>query len=219
MFGALPTVGPDSKAEWKAAAAHGATLNWALRATNTNVNVTATPDLVAGQRVGRTLRLASVVPISVIDELLADGWTPSELSSLRHRTGTRSFSETARHIIALNRAVPGIGGTGCGLRVQVAAAVMSAGSVNLTDLQMLRWLQALGPAVATGQDSGYFAFLDPPRAGSRLQEWLAAAGPDGWAWAAAGYTPAETQVLLGLPETHPNRPGPEQLAVMAALRT
>ena len=52
-----------------------------------------------------------------------------------------------------------------------------------------------------------------------LQEWVPAAGPDGWAWAAAGYTPAETRMLLALPETDPNRPGPDQLAVMAALQT
>ena len=51
-----------------------------------------------------------------------------------------------------------------------------------------------------------------------LKRWVTAAGPDGWAWAAAGYTPDETEVLRALPETHPDRPGPDQLTVMAALR-
>ena len=51
-----------------------------------------------------------------------------------------------------------------------------------------------------------------------LTAWVRLAGPDGWVWVAAGYTHDQARTLLALPETHPDRPGPDQLAVMAALR-
>ena len=77
-------------------------------------------------------------------------------------------------------------------------------AAGLTDTQTARWIAVSG-------DLSFGTFE------SRIDEWVAAAGPDGWAWAAAGYTPAETQVLRALPDPDPGRPGPDQLAVMAAL--
>ena len=57
---------------------------------------------------------------------------------------------------------------------------------------------------------------------TELLAWVEAFGPDQWAaavpWFAAGYTPGQAATLLTFPVEHPDRPGPDQLAVMAALR-
>ena len=51
-----------------------------------------------------------------------------------------------------------------------------------------------------------------------VRRWVTATGPDGWVWPTAGYTLDQARLLLALPVGHPDRPGPDQLAVMAALR-
>ena len=203
---------PGSAIRWRAAARRGATFEWALRAAGPN------EDGAAGRRehsflVGWALRLAATIPVSVIDGLLAHGWTPAILVGLLAGPDDRVFPETARRLVALHQAAPETSGANNALRWHAVAAVLAADHVDLTDLQALRWLQVITPEWE-GFGSGCLSrWLDP-----LLREWVEAAGPDGWAWAAAGYTPDETEVLLALPETDPARPGPEQLTVMAALQ-
>ena len=212
MFGTLATVGPNSATEWESAAAHGATLGWALQTAGATADQAVTDGRV-GYLVLGALRLASAAPVGDTGGLLADGWTLNELSELMSWTGAAGYPKTVRQLKALHRAVLDTGGPGNDFVWHAGAAVLTAVQAKLTDLQAFRWLQAID------RGSEYFGWLDHIRLAPRLKEWAAAAGPDGWAWAAAGYSPEQARVLLGLPETHPDRPGPEQLAVMAALRT
>ena len=225
LFPGVPPGAPTSTEVWQSAAGHGATLQWALQADE---RLIGGPRVLAGAfRVGWALRLASAVPVSVIDELLGAGWTLNELLRLMCKTGierpsesfpeTEGFPETARRLGALHQVAPELGGPDGSLLWHALAAVLSADPVGLTDLQALRWLQVLMPETPF-RASGYFAWLDRARYDPQLQGWVLAAGPDGWAWLMAGYTPDQARVLRGLPETHPDRPGPDQLTVMAALQ-
>ena len=75
----------------------------------------------------------------------------------------------------------------------------------------LRWLTALR--------AGRPQNLDVLRTMTyQIVRWVSVAGPEGWVWVSAGYTIDQARELLGLPVGHPDRPGPDQLAVMAALR-
>ena len=201
---------PGSAIRWRAAARRGATFEWALRAAGLN------EDGAAGRRehsflVGWALRLAATIPVTVIDGLLADGWPLTELAWLAV-PHDRFFPDTARRLVALHQAAPETSGANNALRWHAVAAVLAVDPSGLTDLQALRWLQVIMPEWE-GFGSGCLSrWFDP------LLRWVEAAGPDGWAWAAAGYTPDQTRVLLALPETDPARPGPEQLTVMAALQ-
>ena len=208
---------------WQTAVEHGATLKWALQAADMTADE-AVADSDVAFLVLHSLWLATEIPVSAIDELLAVGWTLTEMTYLMGKKGYEDlvdggFPNTVRRLSALHQVAPGLGGPDGGLLWQVLAAVMSAGPAGLTDLQALRWLQTFASS-----DRKFWvprivlavSFADENA--EVLQEWVAAAGPDGWAWAAAGYTPDETEMLLALPETDPDRPGPDQLAVMAALR-
>ena len=202
---------------WRAAAAHGATFEWALRTAGTN-----TDDVIylKASRVARATRLAAVVPVGVIDGLLASGWTLNDLNDLRCRTGKGhsagvGFGETASRVAALHRVAPEDCGPGRGLRWNAVAAVLDSKQAGLTDRQALRWIRVVAPTEWT---RWYFLWSGPEEINPYLRGWVGVAGPDGWLWPAAGYTPDQARMLLGLPETHPDRPGPDQLAVMAALR-
>ena len=216
----LTTIPAGSMHGWQPAAVNGATVGWALRTAGTTADGAAASQGLAFL-VLRALRLASAAPVGVTDGLLADGWTLNELSDLMAWAGTGSFPETARRLGVLHRTVSGFAGpTGAAieLRWHTGAAVLTAVNAGLTDLQTFRWLQVLMPGWESW-DSGYFSWLDPEFTESRLRGWVAAAGPDGWPWAAAGYTSDQARALLALPVGHPGRPGGNQLAVMAALRT
>ena len=208
---------PTSAVLWRAAARNGATLGWALRAAEATAN-TNTSRLGSSRDVGRALRLATAVPIGVIDGLLMYGWTVAGLYDLMTLPATKKpdvgFPEMARRLGALYRAVSETGRSdGKLLPWHAVMAVLAARETDLTDLQALRWLQVLLPNPGVRLLWGEYERVAP-----RLRGWGLAVGPEGWAWPAAGYTPEQAQTLLALPETHPERPGPDQLAVMAALR-
>ena len=194
---------------WQSAVSHGATLGWALQ----TAGASSGSEFV----VLNALCLASAGPIEVTDELFATGWTLSELSALMSWTGTAGFLGSALRIRDLHRAVPEISGPHRDPRWHAGATVLTATPEGLTDLQALRWLQAI-PCASLNQSLGFGMWIGAACGARGLQEWLTVVGSDGWEWAAAGYTLDETRVLLALPETHPDRPGPDQLAVMAALR-
>lgn len=78
------------------------------------------------------------------------------------------------------------------------------------------WLDALRLDEGPYSNPTDPAFIDGVLAA--LIGWVAVTGPGGWAWADAGYGQGEARALFALPETHPGRPGRDQLAVMAALR-
>ena len=213
--------GPDSTSHynnigWQMAAVNGATLRWARCAAG-QVEGLILP--TTALRVRWALLLAAAVPVDLIDGLLGDGWTLTELASLLYNLPDDGFPETARRLSALHQAVPGTGGLDGELLSRALAAVLSAGPAGLTDLQALRWLQQLAPSMkGIPRVELAISLVEEAATASALREWAAAAGPDGWAWLMAGYTPAETRVVLALPVGHPDRPGPDQLAVMAALR-
>ena len=211
MFPGSVAAYTNSATEWESAAAHGATLGWALQTASATADQAVT-DRRAGYLVRGALRLASAAPVGDTDGLLADGWTLNELSELMSCTGAAGYPKTARQLKALHQAVLDTGGSGNDFVWHAGAAVLTAVQAKLTDLQAFRWLQAID------RGSEYFGWLDQLRLAPQLKEWAAAAGPDGWAWAAAGYSPEQARELLALPETDPARPGPEQLVVMAALR-
>ena len=222
MFGSVSTsVLPISEDQWRSAASHGATLQWALQTPGETIDDDATymrPFLS-----GKAIRLAATVPIDVIDGLFADGWTLTELYDLKWKSGPElpdGFSETARRLRELYEAAPGAGGPDGALRWHALAAVMSADRTGLTDLQALRWLQVLPPdgraKWASPVDLASLSLTDNSQ--RQRQKWVEAVGCDGWGWAAAGYTPDEARALRVLPAGHPDKPGPDQLAVMAALR-
>ena len=207
--------------EWQTAVEHGATIAWAVRVPGPAADADRVPRVAAFQ-VWKVLRLGFAVPVSIIDELIAYGWTVQELYDLMGKKGYEDligggFPNTVRRLSALHQVAPGLGGPDGGLLWQVLAALMSAGPAGLTDPQALRWLQALVPPCRSWSRFGLAVSLAEDNA-EVLQEWVRAAGPDGWSWPEAGYTPDQARMLLGLPETHPDRPGPDQLAVMAALR-
>ena len=227
-------------ARWKAAAANGATLQWALRTAGTTAGE-VTADTYTASWVGGALRLAVEVPVTVIDELLVDGWHLTEIYYLLERTNGRrfiigGFAETVRRLRMLHQTAPETGEPDGRSLWQALAAVIFADPAGLTDLQALRWVQVLAPGsvlrtvLTTGLQAlapSGLEFFTPRVAMSIvfvddntkvLQEWVASAGPDGWAWPAAGYTPEQARLLLALPKTDPDRPGPDQLKVMAALR-
>ena len=219
MFGTLATVGPDSVNEWQAAVGHGATLDWALRTAN---EVIGGVSQVSAFSVGRALRLASVVPVEAIEGLLVDGWDLIELTDLTDlmdwtdaALSAAGFLVIVRRIKALN---PAAAGSDVVLFWHAVAAVLSSGPAGLTDLQALRWLQVLANKTVGWVSQVVLAVSLTDSAQRCLREWAAAAGPDGWGWLMAGYTPEEAAALRELPETHSDRPGPDQLAVMAALR-
>ena len=203
---------------WRAAAAHGATFEWALRTAGTN-----TDDVIylKASRVARATRLAAAVPVDVIDGLLASGWTLNDLNDLRCRTGKGhsagvGFGGTARRVAVLHRVAPEDCGPGRDLRWNAVAAVLDSKQAGLTDLQALRWMRVVAPTAWTK----WHLYPGPgsENINPYLREWVGVAGPDGWVWPAAGYTLNETRVLRALPGGHPDQPGPDQLAVMAALR-
>ena len=171
-------------------------------------------------QVGWALQIAAAIPVSVADGLLMYGWTVAGLNELMTWPAAKKpdggFPETARRLTALHRVAPETCGADYELLWPAFMAICTAANAGLTDLQALRWLQVLEPRWPRWTLRG-FVWLDPVYA-ENLQKWVSAVGPDGWAWHAAGYTLAETQVLSGLPGGHPDRPGPDQLAVMAALR-
>ena len=212
----LATIVSDSADVWRAAVTHGATLEWAIRTAGTTASDTAVSQ-PAAFRVRWALLLAAAVPVDLIDGLLGDGWVLTELASLLHTLPDGGFPETARRLSALCKAAPGIGGPDGDLMWHAAAAVAAAGPAELTDLQALRWIQVIDSGKANWA-SGFVAWRDPGCRATWLQRWVRGAGPDGWVWAGAGYTPDEARVLRALSVGHPDRPGPEQLAVMAALR-
>ena len=206
---------------WQTAVEHGATLKWALQAADMTADE-AVADSDVAFLVLHSLWLATEIPVSAIDELLAVGWTLTEMTYLMGKKGYEDlvdggFPNTVRRLSALHQVAPGLGGPDGGLLWQVLAALMSAGPAGLTDPQALRWLQALVPPCRSWSRFGLAVSLAEDNA-EVLQEWVRAAGPDGWSWPEAGYTPDQARMLLALPETHPDRPGPDQLAVMAALR-
>lgn len=203
---------------WQAAAVNGATIGWALRAGVKNLSgLVVSSD--ASFRVQAALRLASSVPTDLIDELLGSWWTLADLNDLMREANysrfRQTFSETARRVAALHRAAPNLSGPVSGLQWNAVAAVLTATNENLTDLQALWWLRTLMP---TEWNRWYFLWPDPENINPHLREWVGVTGPEGWAWAAAGYTLDQAQVVLALPIGHPDRPGPDQLAVMAALQ-
>ena len=212
-------------AEWQSASAHGATLGWAWRVAD-ETDVTEKFKLYL---VRRALRIASETPVDIIDGLLAVGWTLIDLTDLSDLFGLDRSDDgqlddstgIARRLLELHRAAPGIGGPDGRMLWCALAAVMTAGQASLTDLQTLRWLQALVPSKQSGWASPSSLAKNLDLDGGILeliQEWVLGAGPDGWLWPTAGYTIDEARVVLALPAGHPDRPGPEQLAVMAALR-
>ena len=210
----------DKTVLWQAAATHGATLGWALRVADTTLSDV---NLREATEVRWALQIAASVPVDVIDGLLAESWTPGELSSLLHNLPGSNFLDTARRLRDLHKAAPESGEPDGRPLWQALTAVVSAGPAGLTDLQMLRWLQVLTlrqPPTRTtrGIPRVILAISLAENLPKVLQEWVVAAGPDGWALAAAGYSQDEARLLLALPETHPDRPGPDQLAVMAALQ-
>ena len=204
---------------WRAAAASGATFEWALQAAGATVDEAAI-NQSRSTPVGWALQIAAAIPVSVADGLLMYGWTVAGLNDLMTLPSTKKpdvdFPETAWRLTALHRVAPETCGADYELLWRAFMAICTAGNARLTDLQALRWLQVLEPRWSRWNTEG-FVWLNQVYA-ETLREWVSAAGPEGWAWPAAGYTPDQTRVLLALPETHPDRPGPDQLAVMAALR-
>ena len=93
--------------------------------------------------------------------------------------------------------------------VAVDWALQITGQYGIPDRTMGRWAAALHWDYETDSAFEQAVLLD---------QWMGLVGADGWAWPAAGFTPDEARALLALPETDPGRPGPDQLAVMAALR-
>ena len=215
--GPLDTILATAVVDWSAAAANGATLGWALQAAGATAGADTTNRAIVFRVLG-VLRLASAAPVSVTDDLRAYGWGVEELHSLMAWRKADRFPETVCRLGELYKAVSGAGGPDSALLWHALTAVVSAGPAGLTDLQALRWVQVFVPERPTWVPRVGWAMRFADDNAAVLQEWVPVAGPDGWLWAAAGYTPAETRVLLGLPEAHPNRPGPDQLAVMAALQ-
>ena len=211
-------------AEWQSASAHGATLEWAWRVAD----AAAVTEKFRLYLVRCALRIASEIPVDIIDGLLWYGWTLIDLSDLsdlfglnRSDDGRLDSTGIARRLLELHRAVPGIGGSDGSTLWCALAAVMTVGQAGLTDLQTLRWLQALVPSEQRSWTSQFSLAKNLDLDGGILeliQEWVLGTGPDGWLWPTAGYTINEAQVVFALPAGHPDRPGPEQLAVMAALR-
>ena len=102
----------------------------------------------------------------------------------------------------------------------VAAVTLRLIATGMTVQQATGWADGLGATLLDRAEQE--PSWDAAETETELLAWIRAFGPDRWtavaSWEAAGYTPEQTRVLLGLPETHPDRPGPNQLAVMAALR-
>ena len=208
---------------WQTAVEHGATLRWALQAADMTADE-AVADSDVAFLVLHSLWLATEIPVSAIDGLLAAGWSLTEMTHLMGKKGYEDlidggFPNTVRRLSALHQIAPGIGGPDGALLWHALTAVLSAGPAGLTDLQALRWLQTFASS-----DRKFWvprvvlAVSSADNNAEVLREWVSAAGPDGWLWAAAGYSRRMTRVLRGLPVGHPDRPGPDQLAVMAALR-
>ena len=91
----------------------------------------------------------------------------------------------------------------------VCACLTVGETAGLTDTQTVRW---------TVRWTDTAEKVIPSGLRGQLGKWLASTGPDGWMWAAAGYTPEQMAVLVTLPLGHPDRPTDDQLTVMAALR-
>ena len=105
------------------------------------------------------------------------------------------------------------------------AAVIDGAECGFGPGRAALWAAALDGPLLGGVRRDRPAGWHPPRApvpSGRPGRWAAVFGPDGHSqarpWHTAGYTPAETRVLLAFPVGHPDRPTDEQLAVMAALR-
>ena len=94
---------------------------------------------------------------------------------------------------------------------EITVDLVAADRTGMADSDVRRWRAATG----WGQPI-QIGMLNELCAHAR--RWTKAAGPSAWAWAAAGYSLVETTALAALPAGHPDRPGPDQLAVMAALQ-
>ena len=179
-------------------------------------------------------RVGRGFPFAVLEAGAEAGWGMNETDIVYERL----VRQVADELRERSRQIPGIGGetTEETFVVAVRWAGRQFGQEKTADMVLLQLMTGLPVAVAARwvgvlRPTGRNQKLRPARwtkTGSRvtaaeeleaeMSGWVAVAGPDGWMWAAAGFTLAETRVLSGLPETDPGRPGPDQLAVMAALR-
>ena len=213
----MKSIAVNSATEWQTIAEHGVTITWVVQ-----MSAPASAPRDAAFQVRKVLRLGFAVPVNIIDELITHGWTVTELADLmswvEFTVGTTTFPETVRRLRELHGAAPGIGGGGRRTLWHALAALMSAGPAGLTDLQALRWFQVLAQKTFDGVSQVDIAMILSEKDQQNIQEWSVVTGPEGWVWPAAGYTLDEARLLLALPETHPDRPGPDQLAVMAALQ-
>ena len=201
--------------DWDAAARSGATIRSARRASG-YVRMNAW-GLVAAPAVGfvAALTVASTgCPPALLDRFCDQGGDPEfAVETLREGLADRTV---AWHLYRRF-------GTELVLHTKlvVTAVTLRLVATGMTVQQATGWADGLGATLLdrAGQEPNWD---DAAETETELLAWVRTLGPDRWtavaSWEAAGYTPEQTVALLGLPETHPDRPGPDQLTVMAALR-